>query len=497
MTISSPSTADLYYFTGVVKLLRAILLVLILTLGLFPAAAGAQPDLAEVVRVLSREDLYLEPTMAGRMSQADRQRLAAKAAELRGRGWTVKFALISRPPAGFQSLGEFTSELHRYLNLRDGLLIVASQNAVSAKTDRLGRGETQGLTDASRRVFTSEGYAAGMAYLADSIVAEAEAREAAGRTATGLLLGLGFLALVGLGAFLAVRLGSGRRARLKELQGWHAELTAAALEFDRVLGPAPTSARGRDGRRSLDLVLDHLVEVGSKLDRLGRAGLFGPKPRAMAEVARELQEARDRLAALADSLADEFPELKEVGLPDMLRPEAQPEAQFPLACFFCARPLRPDEAREVVLELGTERRRVVVDPEHYEALRRGEQPPVRTVEAGGRQVPWFEDPNFDPRRDYRPSYSGIGLPELLLLWGLFGHPVTVVATQPERTPQAESEPRDTWFESPLFGPPDVANEEAAESPLDFGAGPGDWAVESDFGDMGDVDVDAGFDGPHA
>ncbi len=477
-----------------VKLLRATLLALILALGLFPAAS-AQPDPAEVVQVLSREDLYVEPAMAGRMPQADRQRLAAKAAELRGLGWTIKFALISRPPAGFQTLGEFTSELHRYLNLRDGLLIVASQNAVSAKTDRLGREETQRLTDASRRVFTSEGYAAGMAYLADSIVAEAEAREAAGRTAAVLLLGLGLLGLVGLGAFLTVRLGAGRRARLRELRGWHAELTAAALEFDRVLGPAPTSGRGRDGRRSLDLVLDQLAEIGSRLDRLGRAGLFGPSPRALDEAARALGEARDRLAALAGSLADEFPELKEVKLPDLVRVEPAAEAGPPLACFFCARPLRPDEAREVVLDFGTERRRVVVDPEHYEALRRGEQPPVRTVEVGGRQVPWFEDPNFDPRRDYRPSYSGIGLPELLLLWGLFGHPVTVVAAESERAPRAESESRHTWFESPLFGPSDSGDEEAAESPLDFGAEPGEWAAESDFGDVGDPGVDAGFDGP--
>ncbi len=469
------------------RLLGATLLALAVAFWLSAGTVGAQPDPAEVVRVLSREDLYIEPAMAGRLSAADRQRLAAKAAELRDRGWTVKFVLISRPPAGFQTLGEFTGELHRYLDLRDGLLVVASQNAVSAKTDRLGREETQRLTDASRRVFTAEGYAAGMVYLADSIVAEAEAREAAGRSAAILLLGLGLAAVVGLAAFFTLRLGSGRRARLKELRGWHADLTAAALEFDRVLGPAPTSARGQDGRRSLDLVLDQLAEVGSKLDRLGRAGLFGPNPQELDEVARGLLEARDRLATLAETLGDELLALKGVKLPDMVGREAPSGAGPPLACFFCARPLRPEEAREVVLDFGTERRPVVVDPEHYEALRRGEQPPVRTVEVGGRQVPWFEDPNFDPRRDYRPSYSGVGLPELLLLWGLLSHPVTVIAAEPERTPEAVPEPRDAWLESPLFGP--------AESPLDFG--PGDWAAESDLGDIGDVDVDAGFDGPDA
>ncbi len=475
------------------RVFGATLLAVTVALGLLAGTAAAQPDPAEVVRVLNREDVYVEPAMAGRLPPADRQRLAAKAAELRGRGWTVKFVLISRPPAGFQTLGEFTAELHRYLDLRDGLLIVASQNAVSAKTDRLGREETQRLTDASRRVFTSEGYAAGMAYLADSIVAEAEAREAAGRTATALLVGLGLVGLVGLAAFFTFRLGSGRRARLKELRGWHADLTAAALEFDRLLGPAPTSARGRDGRRSLDLVLDQLAEIGSKLDRLGRAGLFGPNPRELDEVARGLLEVRDRLAALAETLGDELPELKGVKLPDLGRGEAPPEAGPPLACFFCARPLRPEEAREVVLDFGSERRRVVVDPEHYEALRRGEEPPVRTVEVGGRQVPWFEDPNFDPRRDYRPSYSGVGLPELLLLWGLMSHPVTVIAAGPERTPGTAAEPRHTWFESPLFGP--AEEEGAAESPLDVGPEPGDWAAESDLGDIGDVD--AGFDGPDA
>lgn len=475
------------------RVLPAVLFGLVGLLLLLPGRIFAQPDPTEVVRVLSREDVYVEPAMAGRVPAAERDRLAAKAAELRGRGWTVKFALISRPPVGFQNLGDFTSQLHRYLDLGDGLLIVASQNAVSAKTDRLGRDETQRLTDASRRVFTAEGYAAGMVYLADSIVTEVEARSAATRTATvglGLILGLGILGLIG---FLAVRSGSARRSRFSQLKDWHSGLTAAALDFDRAIGPAPTSARLHDARRSLDLVLDELAAAGSKLDRLGRAGLLGPAPRDLDEVARTLVQVRERLLALAESLGDEIPELKDIRLPEMATVQPGPEASDRLACFFCARPLRPDEAREVVLDFGTERRRVVVDPEHYEALRQGEQPPVRTVEVGGRQVPWFEDPNFDPRRDYRPSYSGIGLTELLILWGLLSRPVTVI-TEPAEVSRPEPVPdegRDSWFESPLFGPLGPEDEGAAESTFDFGGGLGDQAAETDF------DADAGFNGGDA
>ncbi len=480
------------------RLLRALffgLAALLLAVG----PALAQPDPAELVRVLSRDDVYVEPAMAGRVPAADRERLLAKAAELRARGWTVKFAVISRPPPGFQNLGEFTSQLHRYLGLGDGLLIVASQNAVSARTDRLGRDETQRLTDASRRVFTAEGYAAGMVYLADSIVAEAEAREAATRTATVGLAGLLVLGLLGAVGFLALRTGSGRRARLSRLKEWHVGLAAAALDFDRAVGPAPGSPRLRDARRSLDLVLDQVAEVGAKLERLGQGSILGPSPRDLDEVARNLVAVRDRLSALADNLADELPELKDIRLPEMVPDRPEPEPTGRLACFFCARPLRSDEAREVVLDFGTERRRVVVDPEHYEALRRGEQPPVRTVEVNGRPVPWFEDPNFDPRRDYRPSYAGIGLPELLILWGLLSHPVTVI-TGPAEVGRGEERAeggQDAWFESPLFGP--VGTEEAAESDFDFGGEPGDFAAESAFdtdpgGFDAGPDLDAGFSG---
>jgi hypothetical protein len=486
-----------------VWVLRAVLIGLVGLLLLLPGRAFAQPDPAEVVRVLFREDVYIEPAMAGRLSAAERERLNAKAAELRSRGWTVKFVLISRQPAGFQNLGEFTSQLHRYLGLGDGLLIVASQNAVSARTDRLGRDETQQLTDASRRVFTAEGYAAGMIYLADSIVAEAEARSAATRTATiglGLILGVGILGLVG---FLAVRTGSARRGRLSQLRDWHAGLTAAALDFDQAVGPAPLSPRLQDARRTLDLALDELAAAGSKLDRLDRAGLLGPAPRDLDEVARTLFQVRDRLSTLAQSLADEAPEIRDIRLPEMGVGRGEPGPTERLACFFCARPLRPEEAREVVLDFGRERRRVVVDPDHYEALRQGEYPPVRTVEVGGRRVPWFEDPNFDPRRDYRPSYSGMGLPELLILWGLMSHPVTVVTGPAEASrPEPADDGRDTWFESPFFGPPGSEAEGAAESPFDFGVEPGNQAAESDFdldiGDAGDFDagfdVDAGVDG---
>jgi hypothetical protein len=484
-----------------VRVLRAAALGLLLALLLLPGRLFAQPDPAEVVRTLSRADIYIEPAMANRLSAAERERLLAKAAELRGRGWTVKFVLVSRQPAGFQTLGEFTAELHRYLGLGDGLIIVASQNAVSARTDRLSREDTQRLTDASRRVFTAEGYAAGMTYLADLVVAEAEARSAAGRTTAAILVGLLVVLAFGLVGFLAVRSGSARRGRLARLREWHAGLTAAALEFDRAVGPAPTSPRAQDARRSLDLALDQLAEAGAELERLGRRGLLGPSPRELDEVARSLAEVRNRLATLAGSLADELPELKGIQLPDVSAPRTATE--MPLACFFCARPLRPDEAREVVLDFGGERRRVVVDPEHYEALRRGEYPPVRTVEVGGRPVPWFEDPNFDPRRDYRPSYSGIGLPELLILWGLMSHPVTVITAPVEASrPEPADDGRDTWFESPFFGPPGSGAEEAAESPFDFGTEPGNQAAESDFdldiGDAGDFDagfnVDAGPDG---
>ena len=53
-----------------VWVLRTVLIGLVGLLLLLPGRAFAQPDPAEVVRVLSREDVYIEPVMAGRLSAA-------------------------------------------------------------------------------------------------------------------------------------------------------------------------------------------------------------------------------------------------------------------------------------------------------------------------------------------------------------------------------------------------------------------------------------------
>ncbi len=71
-------------------------------------------------------------------------------------------------------------------------------------------------------------------------------------------------------------------------------------------------------------------------------------------------------------------------------------------CFFCSKPLPPDEQASVWIPLADEHREVTACAEHAERISTGMKPSVAAVDGGGTMVPWFAAPAYNPYHDYQP-----------------------------------------------------------------------------------------------
>jgi hypothetical protein len=136
-------------------------------------------------------------------------------------------------------------------------------------------------------------------------------------------------------------------------------------------------------------------------------------------------------------------------------------------CFFCAQPLEFDQRFSVGLPLGGQSREVSACREHAEQLTTGGQPAVTAVNHGGRQIPWFAAPDYDPSLDYRSRQSET-LPLSTVLAEF--HTAAVAQSSP---PSALSDPRasDDWWK---VGATDSASADAAAThPAPASADPND------------------------
>jgi hypothetical protein len=118
-----------------------------------PTPAGTPslgPEITQMLATLETKDVYVSPAMEEQVSAADQQELEALAADLNERGYPIRIIVLSSVPTDiFPRLGEFTDELHSYLGLDKGILIVATRTGVSAQSRRLDKDEMQVLTDES------------------------------------------------------------------------------------------------------------------------------------------------------------------------------------------------------------------------------------------------------------------------------------------------------------------------------------------------------------
>jgi hypothetical protein len=94
--------------------------------------------------------------------------------------------------------------------------------------------------------------------------------------------------------------------------------------------------------------------------------------------------------------------------------------------FFSGRPMPMRDLVPVQIVIQGQKREVLATRDEAEAIARGETPNIRAFEQDGRYVPWYENRNYDPYRDYYGGWGGFGgggfgsLVNLYLLTHMFG-----------------------------------------------------------------------------
>ncbi|HZR97105.1 MAG TPA: hypothetical protein VFE37_00275 [Chloroflexota bacterium] len=101
---------------------------------------------------------------------------------------------------------------------------------------------------------------------------------------------------------------------------------------------------------------------------------------------------RGRPAAEAEPAASLAPEHVLAGL----------TPQEPIACFFCGRPLAPEQAEVGAVALGGFPLRPLACHRDAALLAAGERPGVRARSVNGQAAPWFQDATYQPAWDFDP-----------------------------------------------------------------------------------------------
>lgn len=177
-------------------------------LASWPASASAQIAPSEILDSLRRGDVYVAETARPRVSERDDADLKTYADRQRSRGHQVKLVVLDRPPAGFQTLGQFVEAAHGALELGEGILIAVAMDAgagsgsVSAKTGALDDGTVRRFQQSNVGSFTAGTYADGLKALADDLTREIERQRAAERTRNQAILVS--LIAIGFGAAIAI-----------------------------------------------------------------------------------------------------------------------------------------------------------------------------------------------------------------------------------------------------------------------------------------------------
>jgi hypothetical protein len=152
------------------------LLLILAAVAAAPAPATAQafppggqlPELAEVLR---REGTYVGPHVRQQVTLDVEERLQQAITRAELGGVMLRFAILDRVPAGYRDLDEFADALMALLQPRDGVLVVATPESVTVRSDRLTAGEVVPILEVAQAALTSGALEPALLAAADAGVA--------------------------------------------------------------------------------------------------------------------------------------------------------------------------------------------------------------------------------------------------------------------------------------------------------------------------------------
>jgi hypothetical protein len=382
-----------------------------------------------VVDALTRADVYVAPGMEEVVDAAQLQRVSNDL-----KPFTVKFVVV--PLSDRQSRDRWATALRRYLNIREGAVIVMvpkmanTRGGVSASSGVIPPKQVEAILQQHLAAFSTQGYTQGLEQLARGLRDHYVAERRSSLLGTTALVGIPTVLVIG-GVAWVIRRRAREVARLKaQLQNQRAQVLEGIEYVDGYLDVLPAgedATRVREHRQraaELQTQAVQLMENAKRPQDLWQAEHLLDKAQISVEKAKKYI-----LRAGGDTSIQVEEEPEESVAPESyisIRPNDRT-----YACFFCSKPPTLSELQPVEVTVGEQTRKVWACEECAAQLRRGETPAMRVFRDGDRMRPWYENLDYDPYRDYGRPYPGMDWVSLLLLGSILSHPAPVIIHEHE------------------------------------------------------------------
>ncbi len=407
------------------------------TLGTVWAQVSSRVEDA-VVDALTRADVYVAPGMEEVVDAAQLQRVSNDL-----KPFTVKFVVV--PLSDRQSRDRWATALRRYLNIREGAVIVMvpkmanTRGGVSASSGVIPPKQVEAILQQHLAAFSTQGYTQGLERLARGLRDHYVAERRSSLLETTALVGIPTVLVLG-GVAWVIRRRAQEVARLKaQLQTQRAQVLEGIEYVDGYLDVLPAgedATRAREHRQraaELQTQAVHLMENAKRPQDLWRAEHLLDKAQMSVQKAKKYI-----LRAGGDTSIQVEEEPEESVAPESyisIRPNDRT-----YACFFCSKPPTLSELQPVEVTVGEQTRKVWACEECAAQLRRGETPAMRVFRDGDTTRPWYENPDYDPYRDYGRPYPGMDWVSLLLLGSILAQPTPVVIQERQSESEGETVP---------------------------------------------------------
>ncbi|HLI47769.1 MAG TPA: hypothetical protein VKV18_03640 [Chthonomonas sp.] len=391
-----------------------------------------------LARALQRQDVFVGRT---RRADVDAQTLE-EVVRSAPPDMPVKIAVLSRLPNQARAFGTrdaYTHALHAWLKLGRGLLVIETKQGISASSSALSGTQiqnvlrqylselqtnpTQGLKDAVEALIQT----AEPTSTASSQPTEASPAPIFGGTAmpTPQPPSLGFpLDVFGIFALLVIfmviaaliasatnrnRMKSAIKQRLERL---HRQIVENISYADNYLDLLPASSAAQAAKEArqraaeLDAQAVQLLRTSPNPQDWGRAEALLQEALQQVQLCRQQIDAATGGTGVAMAVEGTDYRVTPANAPSKAAPLAPPTPPDEIppderaVCFFCSRPARLSELTPITIAIEGKRRKVLACAEDVRIVQQGAIPQIRTVSVGGKAMPWYTAPHYDPYRDY-------------------------------------------------------------------------------------------------
>lgn len=352
---------------------RVVALLVLVALALLVSSATAfAATEVDVVRVLERQDAYIDSSMN---HPGDLQRLEQAAGNAASQGVPEKLVVLSGIPSGVPSSAAAASSLRRLLNF-SGVVVVADPRGIGLSSDRLSRSE---MNTIGRKAVAQciTGAVADCAVLAgNDAVSQIKADKSASDRRSAIFWGVVLIIIAVVVAFLVWNVGRRRKA----ITGRRNDLYAAASNTlslaDNAVEQIESATTGQQmpagARADYDRALALRDQARNELDR-------AQSPEMLTQAN---QDAAQAVLALQGVM-------KTLGISS---PLANPLEAPTRRCFYCGHDDRPPYSKEVIDDGRGNSMQVDVCNVCRTQMAEGRRPQVSTVNYGGAMMPWWAVP---------------------------------------------------------------------------------------------------------